>query len=162
MDCSNEDIFTFVPPFLDKLTNLKRLVLNEKILSSVPPSIRKKGEKDVLAYFRDLTAQTSVAFRSAKVMVLGKEGVGKTHLSRRIRGWFGISLEPSSTNTTTGKAYARNMSTDGIDVGSFRFRGMDLTWFDFGGQGKSVCGCWLTRVVNAVPQRSTIRRTSFS
>ena len=42
----------------------------------------------------------------------------QTHLSRRLRG----------------KAYAKNVSTDGIDVASFRLRGMELTWFDFGGQ----------------------------
>ena len=108
-----------VPNFVSKLTNLKSLKLNDKILATLPPSIKKKGDRELLAYFRDLSASDElVAYHSAKVMVLGKEGVGKTHLSRRLRG----------------KSYGKNMSTDGIDVATFRLKGMDLTWFDFGGQ----------------------------
>ena len=52
---------------------LKRIIFNDKILATVPPSIRKKGERDVLAYFRDLTGTSLVPFNAAKVMVLGKE-----------------------------------------------------------------------------------------
>lgn len=107
-----------VPPVLGKLSNLKSVKFNESILATVPVAIRKKGEKEILHFFRDLLTDDQMPYKAAKVMVLGKEGVGKTHISMRLRG----------------KSYKRNMSTDGIDINVFKFHQMDLTWYDFGGQ----------------------------
>jgi GTPase SAR1 family protein len=53
-----------------------------------------------------------------KVMVLGKEGVGKTHILRRLQK----------------VAYERNESTNGVDINTLLLRDKELTWFDFGGQ----------------------------
>jgi ankyrin repeat protein len=53
-----------------------------------------------------------------KVMVLGREGVGKTHLLRRMRG----------------EKYEQNLSTNGISVEEVELSDMELTWFDLGGQ----------------------------
>ena len=117
VDLSHESVSS-VPRFLPLLKNLKHAKFNQKILETVPQSIRKRGEKEILSYFRDLLADVQIQWNSAKVMVLGKEGVGKTHLSRRMRG----------------KSYGKNISTDGIDVAAIKFRGMELSWFDFGGQ----------------------------
>jgi GTPase SAR1 family protein len=52
------------------------------------------------------------------VMVLGKEGVGKTHMMRRLKK----------------VPYNRNESTNGLDINEFVLAGRELTWFDFGGQ----------------------------
>jgi hypothetical protein len=68
---------TAVPLFVGKLPNLKILKLNDSILASVPASVRKKGDREILHYFQDLAADELIPYRSAKVMVLGKEGVGK-------------------------------------------------------------------------------------
>jgi GTPase SAR1 family protein len=58
-----------------------------------------------------------------QIMVLGKEGVGKTHIF----------------HLCSGSLYPRDASTDGIDIHSFSLFGEDsdiapVTWFDFGGQ----------------------------
>ncbi len=66
-----------VPLFVGKLPNLKVLKLNDAILASVPTSVRKKGDREILHYFQDLAADELIPYRCAKVMVLGKEGVGK-------------------------------------------------------------------------------------
>jgi GTPase SAR1 family protein len=50
-------------------------------------------------------------------MVLGREGVGKTHILHRLRG-----LD------------YRNLSTNGISINEFSMGDLRLTWFDFGGQ----------------------------
>ena len=97
---------------------MKHLKLNAKLLETIPAAIRKKGEREIIGYLRDLLSDGQVTWNKAKVMVLGKEGVGKTHLSRRLKG----------------KSYAKNQSTDGIDVSTFKLGGMELTWYDFGGQ----------------------------
>ena len=51
-------------------------------------------------------------------MVLGKEGVGKTHILRRLQK----------------VSYERNESTNGVDINKLLLRDKELTWFDFGGQ----------------------------
>ena len=53
-----------------------------------------------------------------QVMVLGKEGVGKTHILRRLQK----------------VSYERNESTNGVDINKLLLRDKELTWFDFGGQ----------------------------
>jgi TPR repeat protein/serine/threonine protein kinase/GTPase SAR1 family protein len=88
------------------------------ILETLPDSVRKGTKRQIGQYVEDIVVGGSEKFARAKVMVLGKEGVGKTHLYRKIR-----SLP-----------YEVNLSTDGIDVHTFSLKGMDLTWFDFGGQ----------------------------
>jgi GTPase SAR1 family protein/Ran GTPase-activating protein (RanGAP) involved in mRNA processing and transport len=89
-------------------------------LRSLPSNVVAKGDDAVLEYLRDMCSSGAKStWFGAKVLVLGKEGVGKTHLYYAVMG----------------KQYQRNQSTDGIDVHSFKLKGgMPLTWFDFGGQ----------------------------
>jgi serine/threonine protein kinase/GTPase SAR1 family protein len=88
------------------------------ILETLPDSIRGGTKKQVEQFVEDIVKGGSVMWKKAKIMVLGKEGVGKTHLYHRLR-----SL-----------SYDLNLSTDGIDVHSFKLNDVELTWFDFGGQ----------------------------
>jgi TPR repeat protein/serine/threonine protein kinase len=88
------------------------------ILETLPDSIRSGTKKQVEQFVEDIVKGGSVMWKKAKIMVLGKEGVGKTHLYHRLR-----SL-----------SYDLNLSTDGIDVHSFKLNDVELTWFDFGGQ----------------------------
>jgi TPR repeat protein/serine/threonine protein kinase len=88
------------------------------ILETLPDSVRGGTKKQVEQFVEDIVMGGSVMWKKAKIMVLGKEGVGKTHLYHRLR-----SL-----------SYDMNLSTDGIDVHSFKLNDVELTWFDFGGQ----------------------------
>ena len=85
---------------------------------SLPETVKRGGKKQIDQYVQDLIETGSVKWAKAKVMVLGKEGVGKTALYHKVRG----------------KPYGANLSTDGIDVHTFSVKNMELIWFDFGGQ----------------------------
>ncbi len=88
LDLTLSEKLCAVPSFVCKLTHLKTLKLNNLLMNTVPPSVKKKGEKEILSYFRDLSGDEQVAYHSAKVMVLGKEGVGKVGVEKMGRFSF--------------------------------------------------------------------------
>ncbi len=99
-----------------------RLRFEELVVESLPESIKRGGKKSVARFVRDIIDDGSAVWSQVKIMVLGKEGVGKTSLYRRIRG---LPVD------------SRMLSTDGVDIHSFRITGIadtDVSWFDFGGQ----------------------------
>jgi GTPase SAR1 family protein len=84
----------------------------------VPVAIRNERLPAILDYLRDIESSGKIPWVKSKVMVLGKEGSGKTHLLRRLRN----------------EAYDQNQSTNGVDINQFHLGDKELTWFDFGGQ----------------------------
>ncbi len=88
------------------------------IVETLPGSVKRGGRKQIDRFVQDIVECGNVGWNQAKIMVLGKEGVGKTALYHRVRDL----------------PYNMNLSTDGIDVHAFTMRDMELVWFDFGGQ----------------------------
>ncbi len=109
-----------LPLWIGALPNLKTLLVVEgNPLSGIARNIVAKGDFGVLRYLRDLSSSEKESWSRVKVLSLGKEGSGKTHLMHLL----------------AGRAYTRNESTDGIEISTVHLPGsFDLTWFDFGGQ----------------------------
>jgi serine/threonine protein kinase/GTPase SAR1 family protein len=110
-----------LPSWIGNCPNLKLLKCCEgNSLRLLPPSVVGGGDEAVLNFLRDIGGSEKDVWNSVKVMVLGKEGVGKTHILHLL----------------SEKNYLRNESTDGIDVRRFRISetDQDVVWFDFGGQ----------------------------
>ena len=113
-----------LPVWIGKLHNLEELeVVEGNELRSIPRNIIEGGNEAVLRYLKDMTGGKKDIWDGFKIMVLGKEGVGKTHIF----------------HLASGKVYPRNASTDGIDIHSFKLelpneKQVPVTWFDFGGQ----------------------------
>ncbi len=117
LDLSNQKLEA-LPRWLLQLPDLKKLTLAGNPLSTVPMSLRSERVAVLLDYLRDIEMTGKVPWVKSKVMVLGKEGVGKTHMLRRLKS----------------ASYDRNESTNGLDINEFQLGGKELTWFDFGGQ----------------------------
>jgi GTPase SAR1 family protein len=99
-------------------------------------SIRRGGSTCVKEFVVDLLESGNVPWGQAKIMVLGREGIGKTQLYHSVRNL----------------RYKTNLSTEGIDVHRFSLLGLEvrgsvvfhflidrylpekLNWFDMGGQ----------------------------
>ncbi len=107
-----------LPQGLGLCGNLKELAILGNPLRTVPVAVRSGGSQAILAYARDIAVSGRTPWRKAKVMVLGREGVGKTHLLRRLQS----------------VKYDCNLSTNGISINEFTLGDVELTWFDFGGQ----------------------------
>jgi hypothetical protein len=110
-----------LPVWIGKLPNLQSLQAVEgNSLRSIPRNVVDGGDGLVLNYLKDIAGGTKDVWQGFKIMVLGKEGVGKTHIFHLARG----------------KVYPRNASTDGIDIHNFKLgeSQVPVTWFDFGGQ----------------------------
>ncbi len=111
-----------LPVWIGQLPNLQsaQLVQNNS-LQFIPENVRLGGDVAVLEYLRDIAQGRKDVWQRFKIMCLGKEGSGKTHIYHLCAG----------TN------YPRNKSTDGIDIDEVMELGPDrvpVTWFDFGGQ----------------------------
>ena len=116
VDLSNQGL-EYLPPCLARLPDNAEIKLDGNPLSFVPQAVRENSVS-LMQYLREMDVSGKVTWNRAKVMVLGKEGVGKTHLYHRVRGL----------------KYDKNLSTNGVDINTFELDGMELTWFDFGGQ----------------------------
>lgn len=108
-----------IPASIGSLANLKILKLRKNPLSLIPEDIVKKGNTSkVLQYLKEITLPIH-AWTRMKLLVVGKENVGKTHLIRRFQK----------------KEYASNMSTDGLEISDVPMaKKVDFCVFDFGGQ----------------------------
>jgi hypothetical protein len=117
-----------VPIWIGKLPNLKLFLVAEgNELSSLPQNVVDGGDEKILAYLKDFSSGTKDTWQTFKVLVLGKEGVGKTHIFHKV----------------TGKDYKKNISTDGIDIHPVTFgKDLKVTWFDFGGQVCAFFNCY--------------------
>lgn len=100
LDLSGSNL-EFLPLWLKDLPEDVELNLEGNPLWSIPSNVQQAGTKFVCEYLRDISEDKAKRFKwnKAKVMVLGKEGVGKTLLYQRIRG---------------EKRSPRNLSTNGI------------------------------------------------
>ncbi len=110
-----------LPVWIGQLPNLTSLkVVEGNTLRSIPRNVVESGDEGVLDYLRDMGSGTKDVWKSFKIMVLGKEGVGKTHIF----------------HLASRSAYPRDASTDGIDIHTFELgkAQVPVTWFDFGGQ----------------------------
>jgi ankyrin repeat protein/GTPase SAR1 family protein/Ran GTPase-activating protein (RanGAP) involved in mRNA processing and transport len=111
-----------LPVWIGQLPNLTELRCKEgNSLRSVPTNTVEGGDPKILDYLRDIACGAKDTWLGFKIMVLGKEGVGKTHISHLARG----------------SVYPRNASTDGIEIHFFPLGNeakVPVTWFDFGGQ----------------------------
>lgn len=102
------------------LTSLPNFAVGNP-LTTVPDSVVVKGTfAGVMSYLKEIKESGGkTLWDRTKVLVLGKEGVGKTHLMRALQG----------------VSYTSNQSTNGVDVNTFILKGTTkVTWFDFGGQ----------------------------
>ena len=99
----------------------KLRVLAGNRLRSIPKQITSQGDDAVLQYLKDIGCPGNKAtWEGFKVITLGKEGSGKTHIF----------------NLLSKQRYTMNQSTDGIEIHSIRLKNSKIpcTWFDFGGQ----------------------------
>jgi GTPase SAR1 family protein len=121
LDISNLGLQT-IPASLLRLPNLQHLqgVNDGNPLTTIPFNVKRAGTwiPEIKTYLQEIADSGRFLWSKAKVMVLGKEGSGKTHLLR--------CLQKAS--------YERNESTNGIDINMFKLEEKELTWFDFGGQ----------------------------
>ncbi len=109
-----------LPLWIGALPNLTTLlVVQGNPLSSLARNVVAEGNDSVLRYLQDMNSSEKEPWTRVKVLTLGKEGSGKTHLMHLL----------------AGRTYTRNESTDGIEISTVHLPGsFDLTWFDFGGQ----------------------------
>ena len=110
-----------LPAFIAHLPNLKDFAcVNGNPLTSIPQGVVNRGNMAVLNYLQDISSLgQKVQWKTFKVLSLGREGSGKTHLKKLL----------------SGEKYTRNESTDGIEVSSFMLaKKYSVVWFDFGGQ----------------------------
>lgn len=107
-----------IPASIGQLENLKVLKLRKNPLSLMPDEIVKKGTARVMQYLKEITVPVHPWSRM-KLLVVGKENVGKTHLIRRLQK----------------RDYSSNMSTDGLEISDVPMaKRVDFCIFDFGGQ----------------------------
>ena len=109
-----------LPVWIGALKNLDTLLISGNKLRSIPQNVLEGEQRAVMSYLKDIASGKKDVWTGFKIMVLGKEGVGKTHIF----------------HLASGKAYPRNASTDGIDIYTFTLgeAKITVTWFDFGGQ----------------------------
>jgi small GTP-binding protein len=92
--------------------------LKHNPLTTIPEEILKKGTARLLQYLKEMQAPTK-PWNRIKLIVVGQENVGKTHLVRRLQK----------------KDYPKNISTDGIEVQSWATsKKVEFRVYDFGGQ----------------------------
>ena len=96
-----------LPSWIGQLPNLTAFqACDGNSLRSIPRNVVDGGDVSVLEYLRDMGSGTKDVWPSFKIMVLGKEGVGKTHIF----------------HLASGTPYPRDASTDGIDIHSFTLK----------------------------------------
>lgn len=107
-----------IPASIGQLENLKVLKLRKNPLTLLPEDVVKKGTARVLQYLKEITVPVHPWTRM-KLLVVGKENVGKTHLIRRLQK----------------RDYSSNISTDGLEISDVPMaKKVDFCIFDFGGQ----------------------------
>jgi hypothetical protein len=87
-----------------RCTKLLTLELSGNPLLSIPAPLRTAPWPVLRDYLSDIESTGKMSWFKSKVMVLGKEGAGKTHILRRLQ-----SIR-----------YERNESTNGVDINEFR------------------------------------------
>lgn len=107
-----------LPASLGQLNNMRVLKIRKNPLTLLPEDVIKKGAAKILQYLKEITVPVHPWCRM-KLLVVGKENVGKTHLIRRLQK----------------KDYSQNMSTDGLEISDLPVtKRVDFCIFDFGGQ----------------------------
>jgi GTPase SAR1 family protein len=107
-----------LPASLGQLSNLRILKVRKNPLTLLPEEVHKKGTARILQYLKEITVPVH-AWSRMKLLVVGKENVGKTHLIRRLQK----------------RDYSHNMSTDGLEISDVPVtKKVDFCIFDFGGQ----------------------------
>jgi serine/threonine protein kinase/GTPase SAR1 family protein len=107
-----------LPASMGNLTNLKDLNLKHNPMTTVPEEVMKKGTQRLIQYLKEIQAPTKT-WNRIKLVVVGQENVGKTHLVRRLQK----------------KEYPKNISTDGIDIQPLAIsKKVEFRVYDFGGQ----------------------------
>lgn len=108
-----------LPSAIGDLKNLRQFdFAGNPISANVSDEVTKKGAAKILSYLDSYQAPTK-NWNRIKLLVVGQENVGKTHLVKCLRK----------------QEYPKNMSTDGIEVASFNLkRKIKFVIYDFGGQ----------------------------
>jgi hypothetical protein len=71
-----------LPSWVSWLSEDVTLMLDGNPLSFIPDSVKRNGCKAILSYVRDLQGGGKAQWNRAKIMVLGKECVGKSLVSK--------------------------------------------------------------------------------
>ena len=100
LDFRNQKAELF-PTWMKYLPDSVRLNVDGNPLSFVPSSVKKGGTKSILQYVKDMDDGGRLKWTKAKILVLGKEGTGKTTLYHCVRG---------------DKKYSKNVSTNGVEI----------------------------------------------
>lgn len=123
LNLSNNKI-EYLPSSVTNLTNLKELKLKgNKLSDSIPSAILKKDPTRLIEYLKECVNPIKT-WNKLKVLVVGKENVGKTHLIKTLKN----------------SDYPENLSTDGISVEKISLptnkllKKIEISIFDFGGQ----------------------------
>eukprot|EP01125_Pyxidicula_operculata_P003691 TRINITY_DN1493_c0_g1_i5.p2 TRINITY_DN1493_c0_g1~~TRINITY_DN1493_c0_g1_i5.p2 ORF type:complete len:2132 (-),score=469.27 TRINITY_DN1493_c0_g1_i5:6801-13196(-) len=106
-----------LPVTISEMKNLRQFEFRGNPIANLPEEITKRGIPKMLNYLREMQAPTKPWSR-VKLMVVGQENVGKTHL----------------INCLKKKEYPKNISTDGIEKEQVRMKRVQFLIYDFGGQ----------------------------
>jgi GTPase SAR1 family protein len=123
-----ENLFESLPP-LYLLKKLKTLRLEDNPLTTIPNSLvasAKKNPKDLMAYLEDLYSGGEAPWNQVKLLILGKEAVGKTSLLRSFLPKLRIET------MTNGDP----VSTNGVFITQWKPPNSEIVFsaWDFGGQ----------------------------
>lgn len=121
LNLSNNELET-VPCSLSNMTTLKNLNLRgNRFAPYLADNLIKKSLPKVMEFLKE-NHEPVKTWKRLKILVVGKENVGKTCLIRRIQN----------------KDYTRNMSTDGVQIQEVSLSSLkskiDLCIYDLGGQ----------------------------
>ena len=120
-----DNLFSTLPTEIGKLNALTSLDLDGNPLTSPPQEIVKQGTKAVLAFLRDQQKKSRKQWNS-KLLLVGEGRVGKTSLSKALRGEKVDKNEP--TTHTINIEHLALPQPDRADTT------MHLNCWDFGGQ----------------------------
>ncbi len=142
VDLSNRGLQA-LPLWLARCAKLTHLKLDGNPLTTVPQPVLQGGVAAALQHASDTEVGGRVRWTKAKVAVLGKRGVGKSHMVFRLRAALSSSLgssSPSLARSTGAIKMERSPSyqglgaTNGVDICEFALgSSADLVCFDFGG-----------------------------
>ena len=118
---------TSLPSEIGKLTNLRIFQLDENPLESPPPEVMSQGIEAIFDYLRRLEEFKAERYE-AKLLLVGQGGVGKTCLSRALRG------EEFEEQPTTKGIEVKTWSFPHPDAPTDNNKTITLRLWDFEGQ----------------------------